>query len=574
MGPAVRRCRKSDPHPKMGPGYSVRRVGRREFTTPPYARDYVTAAVEHLARLLEIPHGIWSGPLTKGQLPLDSLPEYRWKRLQYDFLSKYPGFSWGNPREAAVRSFHQSEKECELTNSRIRAHITQGYESLSQMPYIRRAQEIIGNVLGRFSWQDVIDFGRWGPGVTSSVKGLRLHASVKFGAQPDVTPAFAKTACNLVSACPSWSSLLIGVDYPKWACPLPNIVTGNRVTFVPKNAKTDRAIAIEPHLNIWFQLGIGRLIRMRLQKFGLDLDTQEVNQRLAALGSIDDSLSTIDLERASDTLSWRTVMLLLPPLWFEALDRARSQFGALPGEGWKPYQKFSSMGNGFTFELESLIFWALCSSVAQLNGYNSFWVQSFGDDIVIPSGIYDEVTSLLAFLGFTVNHEKSYRSGPFRESCGKDYLRGSLVRPVYLKEIPDTPLAWIKIANNLKRLAHSWTGYNGLDSRLKPAWEFAARMVPRELRRLSVSDGYGDLALLRDIDDASPTRAPNGWEGWMTRVIIPKSVTFRSTDRSLITAGVSTPGRTGNDLPLRDKVVLTIGPMFVPDWRNMGPWRA
>lgn len=540
---------------------------------PRFSRSRVDEAVRELSRLLEVPQGIFSGPLTKGRLPLDSLPDYRWERLRYDFLSKYPGFSWGNPREAAEKSYFQSEKECELTNVRVRPCIFQGYEPLSHAPYIRRAQEIIGQILGTFRWQDVIDLGRFGPGVTSNVRGTRLHDSVKFGAKPDVTPAFAKTAMSLISYMPSWSNLLTGVDYPTWVSPLPSIVPGNRVTFVPKNAKTDRAIAVEPNVNIWFQLGIGRLLRGRLHRAGLDLDSQELNQRLAALGSADDSLSTIDLERASDTLSWRVVMLLLPPLWFEALDRARSHFGEFPGKAFAPYQKFSSMGNGFTFELESLIFWALCSSVAQLDGYNSFWVTAYGDDIVVPSGIYDNVTSLLSFLGFTVNHEKSYRDGPFRESCGKDYLRGSLVRPYFLKEIPDSPLSWIKVANSLKRLASLWAGGLGLDGRLRAAHEFSESVVPRSLRGLSTSDGYGDLALLRDLDHAKPARAPDGWDGWMTRVIQPRTLTWESKDRSLVTAGSSKPGQSGNNLPYRDSVALTIAPMFVPQWRNMGRWR-
>jgi len=557
----------------MAAEYTLRKKGvRQAVKLPVLSRGQVAEAVEHLARLLEVPSGIFKGPLTKGQLPLDSISDYRWQRLGFDFLSKYPGFSWGNPRAAAEKAYYQSESECEQTNVRVRKCIFQGYEPLSHMPYIRRAQEIIGEILGTFRWQDVLDLGRFGPGVTSSVRGTRLHDSVKYGSKPDVTPAFAKTAMNLISYLPSWSNLIVGVDYPVWVSPLPSIVPGNRVTFVPKNAKTDRAIAVEPTVNIWFQLGIGGLIRKKLLKAGLDLDTQEVNQRLAALGSIDDSLSTIDLERASDTLSWRVVMLLLPPLWFEALERCRSQFGQFPGKGFTPYQKFSSMGNGFTFELESLIFWALCTSVAQLNGYNSFWVTAYGDDIVVPSGIYDEVTSLLAFLGFSVNHEKSYRSGPFRESCGKDFLRGSLVRPCFLKETPNNPLAWIKIANSLKRLAHMWADYQGLDARLKPAHDFAVSVIPRFYRSFSISDGYGDLALLRDIDECRPMRAPGGWDGWMTNVLQPRSVTWESNDRSLVTAGVGKPSMSGNRLPYRDRVELTVSPMFVPQWRNMGAW--
>lgn len=541
-------------------------------TIPRLSAEKSAQAVAELARRLGISERVFSGPLAKGRLSTDSIFHYRWERLQIDFLKKYPGFAWGNPREQAVRSFHQSEEECRQTNLRIR-HLSDRAEPEHLMPYIHRAQELIGGWLGDFDWGSLLSRGRWGPGVTSASKGTRLHAAVKFGQpRPEVTPAFARTGMQLIAALPSWSNLIVGLDFPTWVTPLPVIVTGNRVTFVPKTSVTDRGIAVEPHVNIFFQLGMGTLLREKLKRAGLDLNTQEVNQKLACLGSLDDSLSTLDLERASDTLAMRVVHELFPPKWVEALDRLRSHFGELDGS-WYPYHKFSSMGNGFTFELESMIFYALSLSVAQLDGYNSFWCQAFGDDIVVPSGCYENLCELLAFLGFTVNHEKSFHSGPFRESCGKDYIRGSLVRPVYLKEVPDNPLAWIKIANNLKRLAHTWNEFDGLDSRLKPAYEFSLSLIPRFFRRFSVSDGYGDVALIRDLDHARPQSAGNGWEGWTTSVILPRPVTFKVMDRSLVTAAVSNPGSTGNDLPLRSEVEHAIGPMHVPQWRDMGSWR-
>jgi hypothetical protein len=48
----------------------------------------------------------------------------------------------------------------------------------------------------------------------------------------------------------------------------------SKVRVVPKNAKTDRTICIEPDLNIFVQLGIGAVIRERLKAYGLDLNTQ------------------------------------------------------------------------------------------------------------------------------------------------------------------------------------------------------------------------------------------------------------------------------------------------------------
>lgn len=546
------------------------------FNLPRMTKTDTSEAVEQLARLLNVPDGIFEGPLPGGSLNLDSLELYRADRLSRDYLSKYPGFAWGNPRDAAIKSFRMSELECASTNERLHDFSWRGGSPKIEQIF-SETRLFIGRVLGRFDWGLVRERSRFGPGVTSSCKGIRVGDSEKFGSSPDVSPSFAKMGMKLVSSLPSWSCLLAGVDYPAWVTPLPSVVPGNRVTFVPKNAKTDRSIAIEPTVNIYFQLGVGALIRERLKKAGLDLDTQANNQALACLGSMDDSLSTIDLERASDTLASRLVECLLPDDWFAALNALRSQFGWAPWTvgpfSWRPYSKFSSMGNGFTFELESLIFWALSSTVASIHGYNPFWCTAFGDDIIAPSGCYDELVEVLHFCGFTVNLEKSYHMGPFRESCGKDFLRGSLVRPVYLKEVPDNPLAWIKIANNLKRLAHTWASYDGLDCRLKPAYDFAVSMIPADLRSLSVSDGYGDVALIRDFDEAHPSADGRGWEGFWTNVLLSRPVTYESKDRSLITAGACTPGRLGNRLPLRGKVEHTIGPMYVASWRTMGAWK-
>lgn len=544
---------------------------KRRVILPRLSRDQVALAVARLGQLLEVPSGIFTGPLAKRVLDYSDISKYRQERLAMDYLKKYPGFTWGNPREAAVAEFWRCEEQNRESNVRLRLHFEKGYDPLGISHYIRNAACLISEWLGPFHWPDLLPHGRFGPGVTSSVKGLRLHASQKFQAKPEVTPAFARTGRWLISHLPSWADTLVGVEYPSWVTPLMDVVPGNRVTFVPKDSTTDRSIAVEPTVNIYFQLAAGHLLREVLRRHGLNLEDQTPNQEMARLGSIDDTLSTIDLKSASNTVSYRLVMGLLPPDWFEALDRLRSQFGILDGKKF-PYQMFSSMGNGFTFELESMIFYALTLSVAQLNGYNPFWVRSYGDDIICPSGIYDEVVKVLSFCGFTVNPDKSYKQGPFRESCGKDYIRGSLVRPVYLKEIPDNPLAWIRIANNIKRLASVWGEGKSLDLRLKPAYDFACSMIPRQYRRLSVSDGYGDVALIRDFDDARPKRAPDGWDGWVTSVILTLPVNYKFSGRSLVTAGVSTPGRSGNNLPYRDMVEHTIGPLVVAVWRNMGAW--
>lgn len=539
---------------------------------PRLSKAQVEQAVRQLGSLLNVPEGIWEGPLAKRVLEFSDVQLYRADRLAQDFLKKYPGFSWGNPRKTAIAEFDRCEKQNAETNSRLRALFEEGQGPQVMMARISRAALLIDKWLPPFRWQDTLAHARFGPGVTSSAKGNRLHSAYKFNAKLEVTPALAKTGMWLVSHCPSWACLQAGIDYPGWVTPMAWIVPGNRITFVLKDASTDRTIAIEPTVNIFVQLGIGGLLRKALFRIGLDLNDQGPNQDLARLGSLTDDIATIDVVSASNTLAYRLVMYTVRIDWFEAMDRARSQFGRHADGVVRPYHMFSSMGNGFTFELESMIFYALCLSVAQMSGYNPFWVRAYGDDIIVPSGIYDDVVETLAFCGFSPNPVKSFKTGPFRESCGKDYVLGREVRPIFLKEIPDSPIAWIKIANNIKRLASVWGEGKSLDLRLKPAYDFAYKMIPRFYRQFSVPDGYGDVGILRDFDEACPRAARDGWEGYETSVLKLSAVKAQFKGRSLITAGVHQPGQSGNELPLRDMVELTTGTLVVASWRNMGTW--
>jgi len=113
-------------------------------------------------------------------------------------------------------------------------------------------------------------------------------------------------------------------------------------------------------------------------------------------------------------------------------------------------QKFSSMGNGFTFELETLIF----SHVASVAGGLTPGVDCFvyGDDIIVPSEKADDVLSALRFCGFTPNRTKTFTSGPFRESCGGDFYGGVAVRPFYPKVIPSEPAEVITHLNGIARV--------------------------------------------------------------------------------------------------------------------------
>jgi hypothetical protein len=216
----------------------------------------------------------------------------------------------------------------------------------------------------------------------------------------------------------------------------------NKLSFVPKTAKTSRSIAVEPFLNSFLEKGIDTIMRRKLLKIGLDLRRQEPNQELARRGSVEvgDPYCTIDLSSASDTIASDLVLELVPPEWGDLLDAVRCHYYEDEGVVRK-YHKFVSMGNGFCFPLQTLLFASVCHAVAVMRGcVPDFRV--YGDDIIVRKEIFDDVMLSLDRLGFLPNSRKTFSEGPFRESCGTDWFAGVNVRPIYI----DKPLnSWERI---------------------------------------------------------------------------------------------------------------------------------
>jgi hypothetical protein len=176
----------------------------------------------------------------------------------------------------------------------------------------------------------------------------------------------------------------------------------NRIETVPKSWKTDRTIACEPEGNTFLQLAGDSYIKRKLRGIGVNLSDQTRNQSWAREGSIGGHLATIDLSMASDTLSYNLVAWLLPYPWLKFFSDVRSPLGKLKDGTKIPYAKFSSMGNGATFTIETLIFAAACDAV----GASEYTV--YGDDIILSSDRSHDLLQLLRFMGFMPNWDKSY----------------------------------------------------------------------------------------------------------------------------------------------------------------------
>lgn len=210
----------------------------------------------------------------------------------------------------------------------------------------------------------------------------------------------------------------LGVANPQWECFLFKLsqitffVQGSRFSSVYKNNEVRRPINIEAMGNLVVQRQIGNWLREELKRlFAIDLDSLADLHRFKIRFP---GNSTIDLKNASDSVLLLLCQFLLPRHVFEYLLRSRSEFVLGPDGAYYQTKKISSMGNGFTFELMTLI---LVAVARQFDPKASV----FGDDIIISDDHAQDLIDVLEGVGFHVNKDKSFIKSKFRESCGANF---------------------------------------------------------------------------------------------------------------------------------------------------------
>lgn len=429
------------------------------------------------------------------------------------FLSKYKGLTLSfDPTQRAFEKFNLVEAQCKQTNL--------NFLNLSRHPSYRGDAVWLHNavirkidkILGEFDVEEVFRLPDWGPGATTLIKRRDASSAEKFQLEAGIT----RDLLDLVPL------PLLREVYPRWGERLVNgkkfpiIQRGNKVFTVSKDATIDRVAATEPGINLWFQKAFGSIIRQRLLRVGIDLLHQDVNQRLAFVGSKYLTLATADLSSASDSLTVNVARELLPPRWFTALDICRSHYGNVNGS-WVWWEKFSSMGNGFTFPLESLIFYAVAKCCAEFMHVDGN-VSVYGDDVILPTPSFTLFSQMMNFYGFTVNMKKSHFASSFRESCGAHYFCGIDVKPIYLKDKLTSVLTVYRLANAVRRFAFRRNFRISCDSRLRSTFDLLVSKVPKALR-LRIPEGFGDGGFISCLDEATPNVVRHEyptqeWEGY------------------------------------------------------------
>jgi len=249
---------------------------------------------------------------------------------------------------------------------------------------------------------------------------------------------------------------------------------------------------------------------------------QEPNQILARRGSSDGSLATLDLSEASDRVSNQLVKHLFHGFTHlsDAVQSCRSLRADVPGYGYTPLTKFASMGSALCFPIEAMVFATVAfvgierardhlltkKDLQALRGQ----VRIYGDDIIVPTEYAESVSSALKLYGFKVNVHKSFWTGKFRESCGKEYFSGHDVSIVKARSVlPKSRqnvtelISTVSLRNQLY-----WAGFDRavrrLDKRLEGILKFYP-FVSQDSRLLGRETAVDSLTV----------------DGWHPRVHVP-----------------------------------------------------
>lgn len=439
------------------------------------------------------------------------------------FFKKYRDFDLDFDRSAvAKQSFWEAERECYATNERLSPLLEDpAYYGPDVKRFILTWKRIVRRCLGPVPALAFLAGGAFGPGSTFANVGNQILIADKLDSCYTVTErarpylkyledtAWVRHASrnqyvsevgfrqNSIMRCVSKDAGFAERFFEG--------VRGNRFTTVEKTAKTNRGICIEASANVFMQLACGKFLSNRLNRyFGWDKRScQDFHKILARIGSLTGAVATIDLSKASDTVATNLVRLVLPPAWFRLLDDLRSHYTSVDGR-WVRLEKFSSMGNGFTFELETLIFRTLIATIEELEGpvkdpyCPGVCYSVFGDDIIVPTERSSTTVASLSFFGFTTNKSKTFLRGPFRESCGGDYHLGKDVRPHYVRKDIELPSELIALANGLRRYRTRASALGvPMENTVKP-WRVVLNSLPRAIASCRGPEVLGDLVIHDD----------------------------------------------------------------------------
>nr|QDH89646.1 MAG: RNA-dependent RNA polymerase [Leviviridae sp.] len=390
--------------------------------------------------------------------------------------------------EEAMSDFVRCEREVREFDAQVAESDLDDFERVSNL--------LFGRVFSKMDSD--IQYGtllpKHGPGATAD----KLTSNGKYQSRAWTT--------RLEKHFPSHEFLIPNIDFidelDKESFSEPGAELPVRVISVPKTMKTPRIIAIEPSCMQYAQQALLRCFLDHfyrdelLQKF-IGFDDQTPNQELALSGSIEGQTATLDLSEASDRVSNQLVRTMLRrwPHLQGAVDACRSRRADVPGLGVIRLAKYASMGSALCFPMEAMVFTtiiflgiqkALNTSLTR-EDIKSFSgsVRVYGDDLIVPIGQVRTIVQELEHFGARVGLSKSFWTGKFRESCGKEYYDGRDVSISRVRrDIPTTiadateVISTVSLRNQLAEAGYFPKTVEWLDSRLRKILKYFPEVGP------------------------------------------------------------------------------------------------
>lgn len=345
---------------------------------------------------------------------------------------------------------------------KVQEHIGRRHElKLSTKLVLQRARKIVKSVLGPFDWSEWRESGKLG---VNSCVGFPYQQAYLFNKVEGPITGSIRQLELLNKWFGDYDNVIHAWHFEKDV----SHVDALDFSQVPKSFKINRGMMPNTLAGTCITSAIGDMIARRLcakvydEIQPLDLDLSRTPGRhyyLAKKASKDRIKVTTDLQSASDCFISELVNRLVPRDWYRILKDSRIPYCNIKRKGFKgnkktrySLQSFMTMGIGFTFPLQTLLYYAIIKAIQELHGsYGRISV--FGDDLIYPRRIHGAVVSVLTDCGFLVNEEKTFVDEFFRESCGGDFYHGIDVRP-YMPDMASTDLGKWDRASLLHKLAN------------------------------------------------------------------------------------------------------------------------
>lgn len=216
-----------------------------------------------------------------------------------------------------------------------------------------------------------------------------------------------------------------------------------QVIFVPKDSRGPRVISKEsPHIiraqMAFFKWAVSVLPKDT--KGRIQFLDQLIFRELARESSVTRRRATMDMKEASERVVFRYLRHVCrnaPGISFFFRNFRATRY-KLPSQKVGELTSLAGMGSGLTFPM--LAFWIhlnvcheVCSTYRLPFKTVCSEVYVYGDDLIVPREWFDVASRALTRVGMRINASKSYKDGPFRESCGGDYLAGIECAPTRLR---------------------------------------------------------------------------------------------------------------------------------------------